>query len=461
VKQHKPAGESRGPRHLACDILDRLEESGARASQELARLGDGLQDERDLHLATELIYGTLRRRSELDHHLTRISGRSTERIQAALLAPLRIGLYQIIHLDRVPFSAAVNESVGIARERAGTRAGGFVNAVLRKACLQRDELRLPPEGENPVESLALRHSLPVWMVSRWWERLGEGETRSLSASLSGPAPLALWVNPFRTDPESLASELAREGVLTEVSPILPGSLRVVRGQPQRSAAFREGKCYLQDEASQAIVMLLAARPGEVLADLCAAPGGKSMGLASRVGPSGLVVAFDRSVSRLRLVEENRERLGLKEVLPVVADLEKPAPVSCTFAGVLLDAPCTGTGILRRQPEIRWRRVPADLTSLALRQAALLETAASLVAPGGRLVYSACSLETEEGEDRIESFLSRHPDFALGDPSGSLPPPLQSAVTAPGYFRTWPHRQGCDGFFAAVLRRAQIQTLRSC
>ncbi len=453
MKRKSPAEASRGPRHLACDILDRLEETGARASQELALLGDGPKDERDLHLATELVYGTLRHRSEIDHHLSRISGRPLERIQPALLAPLRIGLHQILHLDRIPPSAAVNESVGIARERAGARAGGFVNAVLRKACLQREGLRLPAEGGNPVESLALRHSLPEWMVSRWWERLGEEETRSLSASLSEPSPLALWVNPSRTDPDGLASDLAREGVLTEASPVFPGSLRVIRGRPQKSAAFREGKCYLQDEASQAIVSLLEAEPGEVIADLCAAPGGKSLGLASRVGPAGRVVAFDRSLPRLRLLEENRRRLGLPEVLAVVADLEQPAPVSCTFAAVLLDAPCTGTGILRRQPEIRWRRVPADIVSLALRQAALLETAAPLVAPGGRLVYSACSLEREEGEDRIESFLGRHPDFSLADPSGLLPASLRSAVISPGYFRTWPHRQGRDGFFAAVLRRA--------
>ena len=250
----------------------------------------------------------------------------------------------------------------------------------------------------------------------------------------------------------LVSELTLEGVVASPSPLLPGSLRVLQGRPQSTAAFRAGKFYVQDEASQAIVLLMEAKPGEMPADFCAAPGGKSVGLACKVGAAGRVIAFDRDLSRLRLVEENKLRLGFREILPVLADLEAGAPVSGTFPGVLLDAPCSGTGILRRQPEIRWRRAASDFPSLVCRQAALLETAASVVAPGGRLVYSVCSLEREEGEDQIGSFRTRHPEFQLLDPRDSLPPTFQSAVSADGYFRTWPHHHGCDGFFAAVLHR---------
>jgi 16S rRNA (cytosine967-C5)-methyltransferase len=197
---------------------------------------------------------------------------------------------------------------------------------------------------------------------------------------------------------------------------------------------------------------MQARPGEILADLCAAPGGKSFGLASLAGRGGRVLSIDRSLSRIRILVENRDRLDLPQVMPVVADLEQSPPAGNSFAGVLLDAPCTGTGILRRQPEIRWRRSPADIVSLALRQDALLEAASRLVAHGGRLVYSVCSLEPEEGEDRIASFLSRHPDFVVRDPRASLPPEMASAVASSGFLRTWPHRHGCDGFFAAVLQR---------
>ena len=289
MERPSPTRRNRGPRHVACEVLDLLEQSGTRSSQELAHTGHLLQDERDIRLATELVYGTLRHRSELDYHLTRISGRALENIQPLLLSPFRIALYQILHLDRVPSSAAVNESVEIAQERAGARAAGFVNAVLRKASNCPDDLRLPPEGDDPIGSLALRHSLPVWMVFRWWERLGEVETRLLAASLSEPAPSALWVNTSRTDSGGLAAELEREGVHTEPSSLLSGSLRVVHGRPQRTAAFREGKCYLQDEASQAVVSLAEARPGDLVADLCAAPGGKSAGLAVAVGEGGRVV----------------------------------------------------------------------------------------------------------------------------------------------------------------------------
>lgn len=449
------------PRSLACEILDHLDRAGSRASEELARLGDRLADERDLRLATELVYGTLRRRSGLDYHLVRLSGRDLERIHPALLSPLRVALYQILHLDRVPASAAVNESVQIARRRSGERSAGFVNAVLRKAARDRAELRLPAEGADLTGSLALSHSLPRWMIERWRERLGDEETRRLAESLSSPAPLSLWVNGSRPDSAGLAEDLAQEGIATASSPLLPGSLRVLSGSPQKSRSFREGRFYLQDEGSQAVVFLMQARPGEILADLCAAPGGKSFGLASLAGHGGRVLAIDRSLSRIRVLVENRDRLALPQVMPVVADLEQPAPAGRCFGGVLLDAPCTGTGILRRQPEIRWRRSPADLVSLALRQDALLKTAARLVAPGGRLVYSVCSLEREEGEDRIESFLSRHSGFTVRDPRSALPPSLVSAVTPAGFLRTWPHRHGCDGFFAAVLQRQEPEAPPVC
>ncbi|HEV8336500.1 MAG TPA: 16S rRNA (cytosine(967)-C(5))-methyltransferase RsmB [Candidatus Polarisedimenticolia bacterium] len=459
--RRKRSDAAADPRSLACEILDNLERAGSRASEELARLGDRLADDRDMRLATELVYGTLRRRSGLDYHLVRLSGRDLERIDPALLAPLRVALYQILHLDRVPASAAVNESVEIARRRLGERSAGFVNAVLRKAARDRPALRLPEEGDDPDGFMALSYSLPRWMIERWRERLGDEETCRLAASLVSPAPLSLWVNGSRTDAARLAEELAGEGIATAGSPLLPGSLRVLGGRPQKSRAFREGKFYLQDEGSQAVVFLMQARPGEILADLCAAPGGKSFGLASLAGRSGRVLSIDRSLSRIRVLVENRDRLDLPQVMPVVADLEKPPPAGSSFAGVLLDAPCTGTGILRRQPEIRWRRSPADIVSLVLRQDALLETASRLVARGGRLVYSVCSLEPEEGEDRIAGFLSRHPDFAVRDPRASLPPEMVSAVASSGFLRTWPHRHGCDGFFAAVLQRQGAEAPSVC
>ncbi len=441
-----------GPRQLSCEILDRIDQGRARASQELARLGGGLRDDRDLRLATELVYGTLRHRSEIDYYLEYLSGRPLERIEPALRSCLRTGLYQILHLDRVPPSAAVDEAVTLAIARSSRRGGSFVNAVLRSACRKRRELHLPPEGNDPVGFLALRHSVPAWMVSRWWKRLGEHETRSLLLCLSRPALLSLWVHPDRSDPERLALELFAEGVLTEASPFLPGSLRVRSGQPQKTRPFLMGHCYIQDEASQAIPLLMSAAPGEVLADACSAPGGKAFLLACRVESEGRVLAIDRSLSRLRTLVENRDRLDLPNVLPVAADLEVGLPLVGPLAGVLVDAPCTGTGILRRQPEIRWRRSPSDLSSLVQRQSALLDAAAQLVAPGGRLVYSVCSLEREEGEDRVEFFLARHADFHLAHAGEILPPSLAGIVAPSGTIRTWPHLQNIDGFFAAILRR---------
>jgi 16S rRNA (cytosine967-C5)-methyltransferase len=262
----------------------------------------------------------------------------------------------------------------------------------------------------------------------------------------------LWVNPFQGTRESLMHEMDSAGITSEPSRLLPTSLRILRGNPARTSSFADGKGYLQDEASQSVPMLLGARRGESVLDLCAAPGGKSFVLASAVGPSGQVLAMDRDISRLRTLKANRDRLQIPWVLPVVADLQRTLPLLGLHSAVLLDAPCTGTGTLGRRPEIRWRRSPGDLASLVERQGQLLDRAAGILAPGGRLVYSVCSLEPEEGASRIETFLRQHPDFSLGDPRPLLPETLAHAVTDEGYFLTWPPRDGVDGFFAARLER---------
>jgi len=441
------------PRAIACQILRSLERPGVRLNHELASRGAALEDKRDLRLATELVYGTLRHLSELDYHVERLSGLSLGRIQADLLPPLRIGLYQLLYLSRIRPSAAVYESVRLASFIAGPRPAGFVNAVLRRAAEKRYLLKLPPENHDRVAGLSLRHSVPYWIVSRWLERLGDPDTCALLETFGLPSPLTLWVNPLRGVPEHLVDELATEGIQSELSQRLPGSLRILRGNPARSRAFLEGKGYLQDEASQIIPRLLDARPGETVLDLCAAPGGKSFALACAVGPYGVVVAADRSLRRLKKLQSNCDRLQIPWVLLLAADFERTAPFVLRFSGVLLDAPCTGTGTLGRHPELRWRLRPADLSSLVRRQRTLLETAAGLVGPGGRILYSVCSLEAEEGEEQIEALLKVHPEFRVGDLHPLVPALLADAVTSEGYFRTWPHRHGMDGFFAARLERS--------
>ena len=447
------ARQKANPRALASEILRDVMRSGSRASSELRMRGAGLKDERDLRLATELVYGTLRHLALLDHRLAQLSGRPLEQIQASLLPPLRVGLYQILYLDRIPPSAAVNESVRVASQLAGPKGAGFVNAVLRKAVLQRDDLRQPVKSGSSAGELELAFSVPAWMVARWTKRLGEEDTRALLSAFSRPSPLSLWTNPLKGTPESLAADLREEGMEVSSSSMVPGALNIMRGNPSRSRAFEAGRAYLMDEASLAISCLLPASAGQTVLDLCAAPGGKSFPLACRVGERGAVIAVDRSVDRLGILLSNRDRLGIHGVLPVAADLEKGAPFTGRFASVLLDAPCTGTGTLGRRPEIRWRRRPEDLMSFLPRQARLLETAARLVESGGYLLYSVCSLEEEEAEHQVTAFLARNPEFVTANLSQQAPGPLREAVTRDGYFRTWPHRHGTDGFFAALLHRS--------
>jgi 16S rRNA (cytosine967-C5)-methyltransferase len=432
-------------------VLRSLENRGTRASHELSVRGAVLFDERDLGLATELVYGILRHRSVIDFHLERLAGRPKESIDTNLLAPLRVGLYQLLYLDRIPPFAAVNESVRIAASTEKPESTGFVNAVLRRAARDRSVLQPPaPVGESSA-ALALCHSMPEWIVARWLRRWGARETRALLEAFGRPSRPSLWVH--QETREELAREMASAGIVSEPSRFLPGSLRILRGNPARTPYFAQGKGYLQDEASQAVPLLLGAGRGERVLDLCAAPGGKSFILASAVGPEGQVVAVDRDLSRLGVLRSNRDRLRFPWVHPVAADLqEKASPLLGLYSAILLDAPCTGTGTLGRRPEIRWRRNPRDLESLVERQLQLLERAADLLAPGGRLVYSVCSLEPEEGESIIEAFLHEHPDFALGDPGPWLPESLRHAVTEKGYFMTWPPRDNMDGFFAARLER---------
>lgn len=445
-------GRVKGPREVACEILDRLGDPKLRANQELLERGAALSDERDRRLAKELVSGTLRNLATLDATLEDLSGVSLDRIDSPLLGPLRIGLYQILHLDRIPPSAAVNESVKLARSASGPRGAGFVNAVLRKAVGGRDRLRAMSDWGLDAAGLALQFSVPEWLVVRWLDRWGRDETHELLQSMSRSSPVSLWVNPALGTAEELARDLREEGIETQESEWMPHCLRVVKGNPATSRSFRQGKGYLQDEGSQAIALLLPVGPGLTVLDACAAPGGKSFILASRTGAGGKVIAVDRAVSRLRRLLHNRARLRIDNVFPLAADMERRPPFSSTFEAVLLDAPCTGTGVMGRHPEIRWRLDPGDLTSLVARQRKLLEGATMVVAPGGVLLYSVCSLEPEEGKEQIDWFVDSHPGFETVSLLPFVPILASDAVTEEGSVCFLPHRHGTDGFFAALLRR---------
>jgi 16S rRNA (cytosine967-C5)-methyltransferase len=444
------AGREIGPaRRHAFRILLRVDTTGAYASILLDQLPVADLDRRDVRLITELVLGTLRWRGRLDHALEQVSSRRLAAIDPAVRTALRLAAHQILFLDRIPDAAAVNGSVQLARQSAGARAAGFANGVLRSLCRGRESGKVLEGDPDDPGDWPVLYSHPGWLIDRWIERMGRDDTRALLEANNRPAPVVL--RPIGEDAGRLADRLRAEGVEAEPSPMVANALRLVRGNPFRTRTFEAGGFYAIDEASQLVPRLFGDPGGDPVLDLCAAPGGKAIVLASH--PSRpLVIAADRHEGRLRRLRSNRERLGLENLLLLAADFATGSAVRQRFRAVLVDAPCSGTGTLRRHPEIRWRLQPGDLDRLVGVQKRLLEAAAHRVAPGGTLVYSVCSLEPEEGERRVDSFLAGHTQFRRGDVRSLLEDPLHEVATRGPDLMTFPHRGGLDGFFAARLER---------
>ena len=435
----------------------RVETTDAFADVLLAdRLARAVLSAPDQALATRLVYGTLAWQGRLDHHLKGLVRMPLADLEPAVRAALRLGLYQLLFLDRIPAYAAVDASVGLARAAAGAGAAGLVNAVLRRAARAgAGELPLPDPAADPLERLAIEWSHPRWLVERWVAEVGREELPLLLAANNVRGPSAVRANRLRTSRDALRAELAAAGVAARPSPWAADGLVIDDGAARLRAlpAWREGRLAFQGEASQLVTMLLAPAPGDRLLDACAAPGGKAVQMAVLLEGRGLVVALDRRPGGGRRIRDEAVRLGAACVEPVVGDARQP-PLARPFDAVLVDAPCSGLGTLRRHPELRWRRRPEDVPRLAALQREILADVAPLVRAGGVLVYAVCTLAREENEDVVEWFRSAHPAFVLDRPA--LPADL---VTPAGHLRTLPHRHGLDGFFAARLRLDSRAPLR--
>jgi 16S rRNA (cytosine967-C5)-methyltransferase len=401
-------------------------------------------DARDRRWTRELVFGSLRKRAVLDAYLQQRVKGGVGRIDADLVDLLRLGAYQLLMMGSVPPYAAIGQTVELAKRRHGLGASKLVNAVLRRLDRDREQLSLP-SSDDVVEALSLEHSHPAWLVARWVSHWGREETQRLLVANNAEAPLI--ARPVHVVREQLEASLEESGVHVEDAPLLRDSL--VLAGPIASlaelAAFRKGQFHLQDPASTLVALYAAVPEGATVADVAAAPGGKSIEL-SRF--AGRVFASDLSFTRLRRVNENIERLDLTNVHAFVADARLPAAREVDL--VLLDAPCTGTGTFRRHPDARWRIKPSDLAVATALQRELIRSAASQVRTGGLLVYSTCSLETEENDAIVEGFLRDHPSWRLDPPAPGVVP---AAVMDGGYLRVLPQTHGVDGSFAARLRRA--------
>jgi 16S rRNA (cytosine967-C5)-methyltransferase len=400
-------------------------------------------DPRDRRFMRELIYGMLRRRAFLDGLLQdRVNG-GLGRLDDDVLDLLRLGAYQLLHMRSVPAYAAIGQTVEIVKQRHGVGAARLSNAVLRRLDREGDEhpTAVPPD---PIDAMAMAESHPRWLVARWVARWGEADTRLLLQANNTEPPLV--ARPVHAVREQVEAMLEAAGVAVADAPLVSDSL-VLDGPVGSLTAlgvFQQGLIHLQDPASTLVAKYSAFPEGAIVADLCAAPGGKSVELART---AGRVFASDASFNRLRKVRENIERMDLPTVFPYVADARKPAVREVD--AMLIDAPCTGTGTFRRHPDARWRLKPSDLAVMPAIQREILRSAASVVAPGGLLVYSTCSLETEENDAQVERFLAERPEWTLEPPpEGTVP----SAVLDAGRLRVLPQRHGVDGAFAARLRR---------
>jgi len=450
---------TKNPRRAAFDILLRIEKEKSFADLLLdAELSKGAIAGADRGLLTELVYGVLRRQGTLDHILGQFSNQRPAKLELTVRLLLRLGAYQVFFLDRIPDSAAVNETVKLAKEIV-PRASGFINAVLRSALRGRDTITYPDAASHPAEYLAARYSHPAWLVKQWCDQLGFAQAEELAAAMSEPAPLTVRTNTLKTDRDALAARLQEEGVSCTPTMYSKQGLGISHtGSITRLPSFAEGLFTVQDESSQLAPIFLDPQEGERILDACAAPGGKTTQIAQLTGDRGEIVACDLHSKKLRLIKETCDRLGIKSVRTFTMDAALPSPAlaDVRFRRILVDAPCSGLGVLRRHPEGKWWRTQAELLNMATGQLAILENLATYLEPGGTLLYSTCSTSFEENENVVRRFLAAHPEFEIED-LGALFPEYAALMTKEGFFRSWPHRGGMDGFFAARMKKHDRET----
>jgi 16S rRNA (cytosine967-C5)-methyltransferase len=447
-------------RRISLSVLDSLDESNAFPEHLLRKAFEREPQliRKDRALATELVFGVLRWRGRLDWVISKLSKTPVHKIDASILNIIRLSLYQILFHSRIPPSAAVNDSVEMAKAKAPLWVVRFVNGLLRSAVRRAKEIPLPDYADDPVEAIAVRESHPLWLVQRWVERLGVEETKYLCMANNQVPPLTVRANTLKVDREILLSALedyAREISITRFAP--DGvSLRGLKHAVGDIPSFKDGWFQAQDEASQLITHLLDPRPGETVLDACAGLGGKTGHIAQLMKNGGKIKAVEKQSWKLDQLKTSMVRLGISVVTPWHRDLSESFPVDQfgTYDRVLLDAPCSGLGVLRRNPDAKWKKTEADLTRLKADQTRFLRSLAPLVKRGGRLVYCVCSLEPEEGDYVVKDILKNQAQFVIDHEPVGLSDVDERLMDSSGCFRSLPHEHNMDGFFAVRLKRTE-------
>lgn len=442
-------------RRLAHQVLLNLDKQASypdRLLRAALQRHSSLKDE-DRALATELVYGVLRWQGTLDWHIDQLSKLQPRKIAPEVRVLLRSALYQMLYLSRVPHHAAVNETVEIAKSSQPVHVAGFVNALLREAARRKGQWEWPSLEQQPAVALAVATSHPLWFVQRCLKEFGREETEALCRANNVIAPLVVRVNRRKTSPAELLAHLHGEGINAEPSPYLPLAVRLsgLRQDFTKLPSYQRGWIYVQDEASQLVTLILDPRPGERILDLCAGFGGKTTHAGVLVGNAGEIVAVDQSSWKLQELQRNALRQGVSTVTTLTADAMELTPAQLgMFDRVLLDAPCSGFGSIRRKPDIKWRRHPKDPYRLSQLQKQLLRRASLFVKEGGVLVYATCTIFSEEDEQVAGDFSREQDGWTLESVSALLPETCRDMVLG-DYFKSWPHRHGVDGFFAARWR----------
>ncbi|MGC4097403.1 MAG: 16S rRNA (cytosine(967)-C(5))-methyltransferase RsmB [Nitrospira sp.] len=456
------------PRSLALSVLLSSQRTNDALDELIEQRATSVRQPRDRALMMELVYGTLRRQETIDWRLGAVLAKPLHRLPNVVQMVLRLGAYQLLLLDRIPASAAVNETVLLMKshtDQLGRDWSGLVNAVLRN--LTRMPVpSFPDPASHPAQSLSVRYGIPLWLTERWMDRMGLEQAESACRASSTVPSVTLRLNSTRLTREDLLERFRQAGITAHPTTISPVGVVLEKGQDVTSLpGFLEGDFYVEDEAAQLIPPILDPQPGETVLDACAAPGGKTTHLAELMGGRGTIYAVDRKAARVDLLRQNCKRLGMQNIVPIVADVRNRSEWSGMMAGeadlrdrlplfdrILVDAPCSGMGVLRRHPEAKGRKESSVFARHQKLQVEILASVASGLRPGGVLVYSACSTETEETETVISRFCETDPGWMREPVTPWLPATGLPFVTINGALSTMENACGMDGFFAVRLRK---------
>lgn len=443
------------PRALAVKVLSAVEQDGAYSNLELnRRLKEAELSPADAGLATELVYGTIARLNTLDYFLERFVAKGMAKLQPWVRSLLRISVYQMLYLDRIPEHAVVSEAVNLAKKLGHQGISGMVNGVLRNMIRNRDELRIP--NDLPAaERIALEHSHPLWMVKRWIGQYGEETAEAICKANNEPPAVSVRVNTTMTTREKLMHEMESTGAVVEPSRLSPDGILVRSGGNMALTSwYRDGLFSVQDESSMLVAEAVAPEEDQIVLDCCAAPGGKTAHMAEKMQDRGRIIANDVHAHKRQLIMDQADRLGLSCIDAVTGDaldLDERYP-HASFDRILLDAPCSGLGVIRRKPDVKWTKSPEDIEDISGLQRELLDRVAPLLKPGGVLVYSTCTIEPAENELMVADFLKRHPEYQAVD-SAWNGTEMEKWNPVNGGVQILPQYAHSDGFFIARLTRA--------